>query len=70
MTSWGYLRVMFTVDDLVDTLAWLRVFGATVVDEVVDYRHTFCLCYVWGPEASPQRGSGDGDRRPMVILRT
>ena len=33
----GYLRVMFAVDDLDDTLARLRPHGAEVVDEVVQY---------------------------------
>jgi catechol 2,3-dioxygenase-like lactoylglutathione lyase family enzyme len=34
----GYLRVMFAVDDLDDTLARLRAYGAQVVDEVVGTR--------------------------------
>ena len=50
MNSLGYLRVMFTVDDLDDTLARLSRFGATVVDEVVNYQDVYRLCYIRGPE--------------------
>src|SRR5213075_2554606 len=46
----GYLRVMFAVDDLDDTLARLREHGARVVDEVVQYEDVYRLCYVRGPE--------------------
>ena len=46
----GYLRVMFAVDDLDDTLARLRPHGAEVVDEVVQYEDQYRLCYVRGPE--------------------
>ena len=46
----GYLRVMFAVDDLDDTLARLREHGAQVVDEVVQYEDVYRLCYVRGPE--------------------
>lgn len=46
----GYLRVMFAVDDLEDTLARLAAHGAVVVDEVVDYQGAYLLCYVRGPE--------------------
>src|SRR3954471_7607989 len=46
----GYLRVMFAVDDLDDTLARLRKLGAQVVDEVVQYENMYRLCYVRGPE--------------------
>src|SRR5437660_4662547 len=46
----GYLRVMFAVDDLDDTLARLREHGAQLVDEVVQYRDVYRLCYVRGPE--------------------
>ena len=45
----GYLRVMFNVDDLDDTLARLRRHGAKVVDEVVQYEDVYRLCYVRGP---------------------
>lgn len=46
----GYLRVMFNVPDLDDTLARLRKHGAEVVDEVVDYEGIYRLCYIRGPE--------------------
>ena len=46
----GYLRVMFAVDDLDDTLARLRSHGAEVVDEVAQYEDQYRLCYVRGPE--------------------
>ena len=45
----GYLRVMFAVDDLVETLARLGK-RAEVVGEVVDYRGAYRLCYIRGPE--------------------
>ena len=47
----GYLRVMFTVDDIDDTLARLRKCGAQLVGEVVQYEDVYRLCYVRGPEA-------------------
>jgi catechol 2,3-dioxygenase-like lactoylglutathione lyase family enzyme len=46
----GYLRVMFAVEDLDDTLARLGKRGATVVGEVVDYEGIYRLCYIRGPE--------------------
>src|SRR4051812_46537368 len=46
----GYLRVMFTVEDLDDTLARLRQYGAEVVDQVVQYEEVYRLCYIRGPE--------------------
>ena len=46
----GYLRVMFTVSDLDETLARLRTHGARLVGEVVQYEETYRLCYVRGPE--------------------
>lgn len=46
----GYLRVMFTVDDLDETLARLRKRGAQLVDQVVQYENSYRLCYMRGPE--------------------
>lgn len=46
----GYLRVMFTVDDIDETLARLRGRGAQLVGEVVQYQDTYRLCYIRGPE--------------------
>ena len=45
----GYLRVMFAVDDLDDTLARLRKHGAQLVGEVVQYEDAYRLCYIRGP---------------------
>lgn len=50
VNSLGYLRVMFAVEDLDNTLARLSKLGATVVDEVVDYQNIYRLCYIRGPE--------------------
>jgi catechol 2,3-dioxygenase-like lactoylglutathione lyase family enzyme len=47
----GYLRVMFAVDDLDDTLARLRDHGAELVSsDVVQYQDSVRLCYIRGPE--------------------
>jgi catechol 2,3-dioxygenase-like lactoylglutathione lyase family enzyme len=46
----GYLRIMFAVDDIDDTLARLRKHGAQLVDEVVQYEDVYRLCYIRGPE--------------------
>ena len=46
----GYLRVMFTVDDIDDTLARLSTRGAQLVGEVVQYEQAYRLCYIRGPE--------------------
>jgi catechol 2,3-dioxygenase-like lactoylglutathione lyase family enzyme len=47
----GYLRVMFAVDDIEDTLLRLREHGARLVSsEVVRYDDAYLLCYVRGPE--------------------
>ena len=46
----GYLRVMFTVDDIDETLARLRELGARLVGEVVQYEQAYRLCYIRGPE--------------------
>jgi catechol 2,3-dioxygenase-like lactoylglutathione lyase family enzyme len=46
----GYLRVMFAVHDLHDTLARLRERGAELVGEVVQYQDAYRLCYIRGPE--------------------
>ena len=50
VNSLGYLRVMFTVEDIDNTLARLSKHGATVVDEVVNYEEVYRLCYIRGPE--------------------
>jgi catechol 2,3-dioxygenase-like lactoylglutathione lyase family enzyme len=46
----GYLRVMFAVEDIDETLARLGKCGAEIVDRVVQYEQAYRLCYVRGPE--------------------
>ena len=46
----GYLRVMFAVGDLDETLARLYARGAQLVGEVVQYQEIYRLCYIRGPE--------------------
>src|SRR5215510_11537402 len=46
----GYLRVMFAVEDIDETLARLRKHGAQLVGEVVQYQDSYRLCYIRGPE--------------------
>jgi len=46
----GYLRIMFAVDDIDETLARLRERGAQLVSsEVVQYEDAYRLCYIRGP---------------------
>jgi catechol 2,3-dioxygenase-like lactoylglutathione lyase family enzyme len=46
----GYLRVMFAVDDIDETVERLRKRGAQLVGEVVRYKDAYRLCYIRGPE--------------------
>ncbi|HTN60764.1 MAG TPA: VOC family protein [Devosia sp.] len=46
----GYLRAMFTVDDIDETLARLGKHGAQLVGELVQYQDVYRLCYIRGPE--------------------
>jgi catechol 2,3-dioxygenase-like lactoylglutathione lyase family enzyme len=46
----GYMRAMFTVSDIDDTVARLRKHGAQIVGEVVQYETAYRLCYIRGPE--------------------
>jgi catechol 2,3-dioxygenase-like lactoylglutathione lyase family enzyme len=46
----GYLRVMFAVEDLNETLVRLKKIGAQLVGEVVNYEEIYRLCYIRGPE--------------------
>ncbi len=50
VNSLGYLRAMFTVSDIDETLARLRTLGATLVGDVVQYEDSYRLCYIRGPE--------------------
>jgi catechol 2,3-dioxygenase-like lactoylglutathione lyase family enzyme len=45
----GLHRVMFTVDDIDDTIARLRAHGAELLGEVAQYESIFRLCYLRGP---------------------
>jgi catechol 2,3-dioxygenase-like lactoylglutathione lyase family enzyme len=46
----GYLRAMFTVDDVEETVERLRTRGAQLVGDVVRYEDAYKLCYIRGPE--------------------
>lgn len=46
----GYLRTMFTVEDLDDTVSRLQEHGAELVGEIVRYEDSYRLCYIRGPE--------------------
>ncbi|MDR6902846.1 VOC family protein [Rhizobium miluonense] len=50
VNAFGYLRVMFAVDDIDETLERLRKRGAQLVGEVVQYGNAYRLCYIRGPE--------------------
>jgi catechol 2,3-dioxygenase-like lactoylglutathione lyase family enzyme len=70
VNSLGYLRVMFTVEDIEDTLARLSKLGAAVVDEVVDYQNIYRLRYIRGPEGlliglAQQLGQQTSRENPM-----
>jgi catechol 2,3-dioxygenase-like lactoylglutathione lyase family enzyme len=66
----GYLRVMFAVEDLDDTLARLGRRGAQLVGEVVQYGESYRLCYIRGPEGvliglAEQLGTNLSRENPM-----
>jgi catechol 2,3-dioxygenase-like lactoylglutathione lyase family enzyme len=46
----GYLRTMFTVEDIDDTVSRLQEYGAELVGEIVQYEGSYRLCYIRGPE--------------------
>src|SRR6185436_2551488 len=50
VNSLGYLRAMFAVADIDDTLKRLQKIGAQLVGEVVNYENVYKLCYIRGPE--------------------
>ena len=50
VNAFGYLRVMFTVDDIDEMLDRLRKRGAQLVGDVVQYENSYRLCYIRGPE--------------------
>jgi len=50
VNSLGYLRVMFTVEDVDEMVTRLSKHGAQLVGEVVNYENTYRLCYIRGNE--------------------
>lgn len=50
VNSLGYLRTMFTVNNLDDTVGRLQKLGAKLVGEIVQYEDVYRLCYIRGPE--------------------
>lgn len=46
----GYLRVMFTVEDIDEVVSRLCKHGAQLVGEVVQYENSYKLCYIRGTE--------------------
>ncbi len=50
VNTFGYLRVMFTVDDIDEVLTRLYKHGAKLVGEVVQYENSYRLCYNRGHE--------------------
>jgi predicted enzyme related to lactoylglutathione lyase len=46
----GYLRTMFTVEDIDETVSRLQKYGAELVGEIVRYEDSYRLCYIRGPE--------------------
>lgn len=65
----GYLRVMFTVENIDDTLVRLGKRGAKLVGKVVQYENIYRLCYIRGPEGlliglAQQLGQQASERMP------
>ena len=46
----GYLRVMFTVEDIDEMVSRLSKQGAQLVGEMVQYEDSYRLCYIRGTE--------------------
>ncbi|ETP68144.1 VOC family protein [Planococcus glaciei] len=46
----GYLRVMFTVEDIDEMVSRLIKHGAQLVGEIVQYEDSYRLCYIRGAE--------------------
>jgi catechol 2,3-dioxygenase-like lactoylglutathione lyase family enzyme len=71
VNAFGYLRVMFTVEDIDDTVSRLCQRGAKLVGDVVQYEHMYRLCYIRGPEGiliglAEQLGQQDGRQDPLA----
>jgi catechol 2,3-dioxygenase-like lactoylglutathione lyase family enzyme len=50
VNSLGYLRIMFTVDNIDELVSRLTRQGAELVGEVVQYENSYRLCYIRGIE--------------------
>jgi len=50
VNAFGYLRVMFTVEDIDEMVSRLSKHGAQLVGEVVQYGDSYRLCYIRGIE--------------------
>ena len=50
VNSLGYLRVMFTVEDIDELVNRLIKQGAQLVGEIVQYENSYRLCYIRGSE--------------------
>ena len=50
VNSLGYLRIMFTVDNIDELVSRLTKHGAELVGEVVQYENSYRLCYIRGTE--------------------
>jgi catechol 2,3-dioxygenase-like lactoylglutathione lyase family enzyme len=50
VNSLGYLRVMFTVEDIDEMVSRLTKHGAQLVGEIVQYENSYRLCYIRGSE--------------------
>jgi len=50
VNSLGYLRVMFTVENIDELVSRLVTKGAQLVGEVVQYENLYRLCYIRGVE--------------------
>jgi catechol 2,3-dioxygenase-like lactoylglutathione lyase family enzyme len=46
----GYLRIMFTVEDIDEMVSRLTKHGAQLVGDVVQYENSYRLCYIRGTE--------------------
>lgn len=51
VNSFGYLRLMFTVDNIDELVSRLTRLGAELVGEIVQYGDVYRLCYIRGPES-------------------
>lgn len=50
VNSLGYLRAMFTVEDIDEMVSRLIKHGAQLVGEIVQYENSYRLCYIRGAE--------------------